>query len=142
MRYRYPEGGSTVTNSRYESLIDQQIRMAQERGDFDNLPGAGKPLPGRGTPDDDLWWLRGYLRREGISVEAMLPTSLRLAKQLDRLPDTVAQLKTEPAVRERVAILNQQIEEYRRAPSPPHVSLWPVDPDAVVAQWRELRQAS
>jgi DnaJ family protein C protein 28 len=28
----------------WESWIDQQIREAQERGDFDNLPGSGKPL--------------------------------------------------------------------------------------------------
>lgn len=28
----------------WEHWIDQQIREAQERGDFDNLPGAGKPL--------------------------------------------------------------------------------------------------
>ena len=41
--------------------MDQQIRMAQERGEFDDLPGMGKPLPGRGTQDDELWWLRSYL---------------------------------------------------------------------------------
>jgi hypothetical protein len=34
--------------SRYESLIEQQIRLAQERGEFDNLPGAGRPAPGAG----------------------------------------------------------------------------------------------
>jgi len=28
----------------FESPIDRQIREAQERGDFDNLPGRGKPL--------------------------------------------------------------------------------------------------
>ncbi len=28
----------------YESAVEKQIREAQERGDFDNLPGAGKPL--------------------------------------------------------------------------------------------------
>jgi DnaJ family protein C protein 28 len=28
----------------WESWIDQQIREAQERGEFDNLPGKGKPL--------------------------------------------------------------------------------------------------
>jgi DnaJ family protein C protein 28 len=28
----------------WESWIDQQIREAQERGEFDNLPGRGKPL--------------------------------------------------------------------------------------------------
>jgi DnaJ family protein C protein 28 len=28
----------------WESWIDQQIREAQERGEFDNLPGKGQPL--------------------------------------------------------------------------------------------------
>lgn len=28
----------------WESWIDTHIRIAQERGAFDNLPGAGKPL--------------------------------------------------------------------------------------------------
>ena len=28
----------------FESAIDRQIREAQERGEFDNLPGRGKPL--------------------------------------------------------------------------------------------------
>lgn len=32
--------------SRYESVVDRQIRQARERGEFDNLPGMGKPLPG------------------------------------------------------------------------------------------------
>ena len=28
----------------WEKWVDQQIREAQERGEFDNLPGTGKPL--------------------------------------------------------------------------------------------------
>lgn len=131
----------TDPQSRYESLIDQQIRTARERGDFDDLPGMGKPLPGRGMPDDDLWWVKGYLRREGISMESMLPTSLRLAKRLERLPGTVARLGSEQAVRAAVADLNREIEEYLRAPSGPHVPLRPADADTVVARWRADRGA-
>jgi hypothetical protein len=29
----------------FTSWIDQQISEAEERGCFDNLPGAGQPLP-------------------------------------------------------------------------------------------------
>lgn len=32
------------TSKMYEHFIEEQIRQAQERGDFDNLPGFGKPL--------------------------------------------------------------------------------------------------
>jgi hypothetical protein len=32
----------------FESLAERRIREAGERGEFDNLPGAGQPLPGLG----------------------------------------------------------------------------------------------
>jgi hypothetical protein len=35
---------------RYEDWIERQIREAQERGAFDDLPGAGKPIPGLDRP--------------------------------------------------------------------------------------------
>ncbi len=47
------------TPSRYESVIDKQIRAAHERGELDNLPGSGKPIPGAGAPHDELWWVKG-----------------------------------------------------------------------------------
>ena len=37
----------------YESHIDRLIREATERGEFDNLPGAGKPLNLGGADDPD-----------------------------------------------------------------------------------------
>ena len=36
------------------SLIDQRIRDAERRGEFDNLPGTGKPLPNVSNPEDAL----------------------------------------------------------------------------------------
>jgi hypothetical protein len=124
---------------RYESLIEQQIRLAQERGDFDDLPGSGKPLPDRGEREDELWWVRDYLRREGLSNEALLPTALQLARQLERLQETAGKLKSEQAVRALVAALNRRIEDYLRAPSGPHVAVKQVDVDRVVEQWHESR---
>lgn len=120
----------------YESVVDRQIRLAQERGDFDNLPGTGKPLPGHGEPDDELWWVKGYIKREGLSTEPLLPTSLQLARQIERLPETVRKLRSEYAVREAVRELNNRIVAYLRAPTPPHVPVRPVDADEMVAAWR------
>jgi hypothetical protein len=54
---------------RYESLPERLIREAVEEGRFDDLPGAGEPLPGAGQPDDDLWWVRAWLRRAGARPE-------------------------------------------------------------------------
>jgi hypothetical protein len=130
------EGAVTDQPARPESLVDQQIRRAAERGDFDNLPGMGKPLPGWGRPDDDLWWIRGYVRREGLSTDALLPPSLRLAKEIERLPETVRHLTTEAEVRAAARDLNQRIAAHLRAPTGPSVPVRPVDPDRVVAQWR------
>lgn len=50
----------------YETPIDRAIREAAERGAFDNLPGAGKPLNLRNTSDPD-WWLKDLMARESIS---------------------------------------------------------------------------
>jgi hypothetical protein len=47
----------------YETLPERLIREAMEAGKFDDLPGTGKPLPGAGIPDDDLWWARAWLER-------------------------------------------------------------------------------
>jgi Domain of unknown function (DUF1992) len=121
---------------RFESLIEQQIRLAEERGEFANLPGSGKPLPNRGELTDELWWVKDYLRREGLSTEALLPPSLQLARQVERLPETVRGLRSEDAVRTVVSDLNRQILAYLRAPAGPLVSLRTVDPDAIVAEWR------
>jgi Domain of unknown function (DUF1992) len=46
-----------------EAYSDRLIREAMESGQFDDLPGAGKPIPGAGTRDDDGWWVRGWIER-------------------------------------------------------------------------------
>jgi hypothetical protein len=119
----------------FESLVERQIRLAQERGEFDDLPGKGKPLPGLDGPDDENWWLKGYLRREGLSTEPLLPTPLQLRREIERLPETVAGLPDERAVRSLVRELNRRIAEWLRAPVGPAVPVAPVDVDAVVARW-------
>ncbi len=47
----------------YEPLSERLIREAIEAGEFDDLPGTGKPVPGAGRPDDDLWWVRAWMKR-------------------------------------------------------------------------------
>ena len=125
----------------FESWVDRQIREAMERGDFDNLPGAGKPIPGRGQPDDELWWVKNYIRREELSAEALLPTPLRLRREVELLPETVKALRSEQAVREAVEELNRRIADWLRVPIGPRVHVTPVDADDVVRRWRADREA-
>lgn len=47
----------------HESFIERMIREAIERGEFDELPGRGKPIPGVGTPDTEGWWIRRWVER-------------------------------------------------------------------------------
>jgi Domain of unknown function (DUF1992) len=126
----------------FETWVDKEIRLARERGDFDNLPGEGKPLPGASGSDDELWWVKNYIRREGLSSEALLPTPLRLRREIERLPDTVRDLGSERMVRDVVDQLNLRIVDWLRAPVGPHVRIGPVDADEVVRRWRADRAAS
>jgi hypothetical protein len=123
----------------YESSIDRQLREAQERGEFDNLPGAGKPLPGAGGEYDEDWWVKDWLQREG-ATSGVLPPTLALRREREDLDRQVDRLTTEAAVRERVAALNEQIRRARVGlmDGPPTL-LPPVDADDVVRGWRRRR---
>ena len=121
----------------FASWVDQQVSEAEKRGAFDNLPGAGKPISRRGGTDA---WLQDYLRREGVSADELLPTPLRLRKEIERLGGTVGDLNSEDEVREAVGGLNRQIAEWRRIPTGPPVYLRLVDEEAMVARWREARR--
>ena len=130
------------TGMSFRTWIDEQISAAAERGAFDNLPGAGKPLPKRDEADDGQAWLRDYLRREGVPADVLLPTPLKLRKESARLAETVQALRSEQDVREVVAELNHRIMEWRRIPIGPPIFVPLVDEDAMVTAWREARPAA
>jgi DnaJ-like protein len=123
----------------FESWIDKQIREATERGEFDNLPGAGKPLPDRNEPYNSEWWLRDYLRREGAPLDELLPTPLRLRKAIQQLPETVRALPTEQSVRDAVANINDQVRAWWRSSVGPQVHVGLADVEQIVAGWRAGR---
>ena len=125
-------------SSWYESHIDRQIREAQERGQFDNLPGAGKPLPDHGELYDEDWWIRDLARREGLP--GGLPPTLRLRREVEDLPERVAALRSEERVRQIVADLNTRIEQARRGLIEGPATILPaLDVDAVLREWRNSR---
>ena len=100
------------------------------------------PLPRRGETDAAQAWLRDYLRREGVPAEAVLPTPLRLRKQVEQLTETVQDLRSEHEVREVVAELNREILRWRRIPEGPPLFLPLVDEEKMVARWRDGRAAA
>ncbi|CAA9381642.1 MAG: hypothetical protein AVDCRST_MAG66-379, partial [uncultured Pseudonocardia sp.] len=124
---------------RYETVVERRIREAAARGALDDLPGRGKPLPQLQGPADELWWARRWLEREGVSRELLLPPSVQLRKEIDRLPETLRALRDERAVRDAVEELNARVVEHLRFPSGPNVPVGRVDVDAAVERWRAER---
>lgn len=47
-------------------LVEKLIEEARARGEFDNLPGAGKPIPDLDVAYDELWWVRKWMERENL----------------------------------------------------------------------------
>jgi DnaJ-like protein len=123
---------------RYESAADRLIREAQERGEFDNLPGAGKPLRIR-NPNDPDWWVKNWIEREDLPMP--LPTSLSLRKQAQTLIDDVLKLRSEQAVRDHVEAFNTRVLEARKRPvDGPPVVVRTFDVDEVLETWRDRRR--
>ncbi|GBD84913.1 hypothetical protein BMS3Abin02_01307 [bacterium BMS3Abin02] len=52
-----------VTPFEPESLAEREIREAMERGEFDDLEGSGRPIPGLDGNYDPAWWARAWVRR-------------------------------------------------------------------------------
>jgi hypothetical protein len=124
----------------FESWVDKQIRDAQGRGEFDQLPGAGKPLPpGTDTSYDELWWVRHKMAREGLAV---LPPSLALRKEAEDALAAAYAARSERIVRKLVTDVNAKIRDmmFRPPPGPP-LGMKPYDVEEVVRRWRERRAA-
>ncbi|OJX72496.1 DUF1992 domain-containing protein [Leifsonia sp. 71-9] len=121
-------------------VIENAIQQAIRRGDFDDLPGAGKPLPGlTGTHDPD-WWIRRKIEREQLT--GLGPPALTLRTEDKEFADRLDRLGSERAVREHVEDFNRRVREARRQlqGGPPVVT--PMrDADAEVAAWLDRRTA-
>ena len=124
----------------FETWVDHQIRTAQEKGAFENLAGAGRPLPRRHTEQSSYEWALEWARRENVDPIGMLPPGLALRREKQDLPDALARLSSESAVRAAVENLNARIELYWRRPAEgPQVAIGQVAVDEAVAQWRSQR---
>lgn len=122
----------------YESPTDKAIREAMQRGAFDDLPGAGKPLAADPEGDD-------FLRRFAAAEEdgtPFLPRALQLRKEAHDLPARIAAMPAEAKVRALVTELAARIAEEIRTPtSPIAVGVRPPDVEEVLARWRADRAA-
>jgi hypothetical protein len=125
--------------ARKNHYVDLQIERAMARGEFDNLPGAGKPIEGLGAEHDPDWWLKKLIEREKISV---LPPALQLRKDNAELEATLDRHTAESEVRREVEDFNARVLHARYTPvdGPPLVTM-PRDVDGEIGAWRERRVA-
>ncbi|CAN5595363.1 hypothetical protein BH10ACT10_BH10ACT10_14590 [soil metagenome] len=118
--------------------VDLQVQRAMDRGEFDDLPGAGKPLdlPDKHDPD---WWVKQLIEREQLT--GIAPPAIGLRKEdadLDALLDREA---TPDGVRRLVEDFTARVVDARRQlmGGPPVVT--PIrDLDAEVEAWRARRE--
>ncbi|KJK44221.1 molecular chaperone DnaJ [Lentzea aerocolonigenes] len=127
MTQRKPQGMD------FETWIDRQIREAQERGEFDDLPSAGKPLSGAGEPLEEDWWLKKKVREE--EGTAGLPPSLVLRKQAETARTRALAAETDDEARAIIEKVNAEILDALRKPlSGPPLNIMPFDVEQVVRE--------
>ncbi len=121
----------------WESAVEQQIREAMVRGEFDDLPGRGKPIPGLDGSHDEEWWVKRKLQREQLSY---LPPALALRKEVEDARITIGAADSEAAVREIVATINERIVHVNsNITFGPASTLMRLDVEETVRRWRDMR---
>jgi len=124
----------------FPDWVDQQIREAEAQGAFDNLPGAGKPIPGLGQPRHELAWVADYLRREHVDVAELLPPALAIAKEVEGLRERLLREPTEAAARAVIDELNTRIDaEHARPQTGPVFRVKRVAVEPTLEQWHADR---
>ncbi|WP_435747889.1 DUF1992 domain-containing protein [Microbacterium sp. PMB16] len=132
-----PGAGAAVDRA---AFIETAIQVAIRRGEFDDLPGAGKPLEGLGSHHDPDWWIRRKIETENIT--GLGPPAILLRNEDRELDDQLDLLGRESDVREVLEDFNRRVIEARRQlqGGPPVVTA-PRDVEATVAAWATRRAA-
>jgi hypothetical protein len=135
-----PADAGQPTMEQRAQYVEIQIEQAMRRGDFDNLPGAGKPIQDLGQISDPDWWIRRKIERERIT--GLGPPALTLRTESAELDVRLERATSEQSIRDLLADFNKRVIEARRQlqGGPPVVT--PTrDVDEEIARWREARDA-
>ena len=120
--------------------VDLQVQRAIDQGDFDNLPGTGKPIPDLDTTHDPDSWIKRFIEREQIT--GVLPPALSPRVEDAKLDGVLDTESSERRVRELLEDFNDRILSARRQlQGGPPVITATRDVDAEVEAWRHRRQA-
>ena len=122
---------------KFESFAERKIREAQAEGQFDSLPGFGKPIPDLDGPDDENWWIKNKLRQEGLVV---LPPILEARRDIEKTLEAIRSMPSEYRVRLALKALNERIRAaHFSIAGGPADGVRPVDVEVVVTNWRTSR---
>lgn len=128
MTERKPPGVS------WQTWIDSQIDDAQANGEFDDLPGYGKPLAGIDRPRDELWWVRDKLRREEVEY---LPPALAIRREAEQAEQQALAAPTQAEAERILDEINAKIRYLNsHTIDGPPTTLMPLDVDEVLDRWR------
>ena len=128
-----------ITPEQRAGMVEIAIQQAMRRGDFDDLPGAGRPIPGLDRVHDPDWWIRQKIEREGLT--GLGPPALTLRTEDAELQLRMDAMMSEPAVRELLEDFNARVVQARRQllGGPPVVT--PTrDIETELSGWRMRRQ--
>ena len=85
-----------------ETWFEKLMREAEEAGEFDDLPGSGKPIADLDRPYDPAWWAKKWMQRETVA-EAARDVAAKVRRGIPRLLAGVL-------MRRQLADLNREIE--------------------------------
>lgn len=128
------------TQAERSAYVENAIQQAIRRGEFDNLPGAGKPLEGLTGRYDPDWWIRRKIEREQLS--GLGPPALTLRVEDTELDARLDRMHRESEVRETLEDFNRRVRDARlQLLGGPPVVTPTRDVEAEVRAWRERREA-
>jgi hypothetical protein len=132
---------SGFTAQERAAYVETAIQQAIRRGEFDDLPGAGRPIPGLGAHHDPDWWIRRKIQSEKLT--GLGPPALTLRVESAELEATLDRMSREDDVRDALTDFNRRVIEARRQllGGPPVVT--PTrDVESEVTAWRARRAAA
>jgi hypothetical protein len=136
-----PRTASGPTMEQRGWIAETAIQQAMRRGDFDDLPGAGKPLTGLRDIHDPDWWIKQKIQREQLT--GLGPPALTLRVENQHLTERLDAMASEQDVRSALDDFNSRVIEARRQllGGPPVVT--PTrDVEAEVEAWRRRRSGA
>lgn len=101
--------GETEFGPTWEDLVERQIRAAQERGEFDGLEGAGRPLALDDNPFAGDWGLAHKLLKDA----GFAPPWIELQQEIEREREALTRLPA--GLRARRVPRARAWQEYRQA---------------------------